>query len=198
MAKNIYTSYDFNGNQIKGVADGVLANDVASKGQVDAGVVEAKAYTDSKIEGLGTYVGQLDPTGGLPTVGSGEAGAIDKGDWWYINQTGTLLGVEVHKGDRLQASINNPNTTDNTVANTDFIILETFHYSAIRYEVTNLTLTAGVPVDIIHNLGEKYVHVTLVDSLDDNRIDLDVNYVDDNTVKVLSNVTATVNGVITI
>ena len=198
MAKNIYTGYDFNGNQIKGIADGVLATDAASKGQVDAGVVEAKAYTDSKIEGLGTYVGQLDPATGLPTAGSGASGAIDKGDWWYINATGTLLGVEVHKGDRLQASIDNPDTADNTAANTDWILLEAFHYGAIRYEVTNLTLTAGVPIDIVHNLGEKYVHVTLVDSLDDNRIDLDVNYVDDNTVRVLANVTATVNGVITI
>lgn len=198
MAKNIYTGYDFNGNKIEGVADGVLATDVSTKGQLDTGIAEAKAYADSKIEGLGEYVSQLDPNTGLPTVGSGEAGAIDKGDWWFINQTGTLLGVTVHKGDRLQAAIANPDTTDNTASNTDFFLLQGMMSDVIRYEVNALTLTAGVPTDIAHNLGEKYVHVTLVDALDDNRIDLDVNYVDENTVRVMSNVSATVNGVVTI
>lgn len=124
MAKNIYTSYEFNGNQITGVADGVNADDVSTKGQLDAGIAEAKAYADDAIA--------------------------------------------------------------NIVADT------------IRYEVTSLTLNAGVPEDIVHNLGNKYVQVTLVDALDDNRVDLDVNFVDNNTIRVVSNTTVTVNGVISV
>lgn len=46
MAKQIYQSFDFNGNVINGVAAGVSATDVANKGQVDAAIVTAQAYTD--------------------------------------------------------------------------------------------------------------------------------------------------------
>lgn len=197
MAKNIYTSYDFNGNKIEGVADGVLATDVANKGQLDLGVAEAKAYTDSKIEGLGTYVGQLDPSLGLPTSGSGVEGAIDKGDWWYISTNGTLLGIPVHKGDRLQASIDNPDTVDNTSANTDWFVLHTFHEDDLRYPINALSLTADTPINVNHGLGYRYVHVTLVDETG-NRIDADVNYVDENNLTITSSNTIVANGVVTI
>lgn len=197
MAKNIYTSYDFNGNKVQGVADGTLATDAANKGQLDAGVAEAKAYTDSKIEGLGEYVGQLDPSLGLPTSGSGVDGTIDKGDWWYINTNGNLLGIAVHKGDRLQASVSSPDTSDNTSSNMDWFVLHTFHEADLRFPINNLTLTADTPINVNHGLGYRFVHVTLVDTAG-NRIDADVNYVDENNLTITSNTTIVASGVVTI
>lgn len=197
MAKQIYQSFDFNGNVINGVAAGVAANDVANKGQVDAAIVTAQAYTDSKIEGLGEYVAQLDPASGLPTVGSGAGGAIDKGDWWYINDTGTLLGVAVHKGDRLQAAVDNPDTVDNSVSNTDFFLLQNFHVADARYEIPSTSLVADTPETITHSLGYRFVNVVVVDTLGEP-VDVNVIYVDENSLTLTANTAVTITGVVSI
>lgn len=80
MVKNIYTDYEFNGGKISGIADGVNASDAVNKSQLDAQDTALRAYIDAEILGLGAFVDELDPSLGLPTAGSGAAGAIDGGD----------------------------------------------------------------------------------------------------------------------
>lgn len=197
MAKQIYQAFDFNGNLINGIADGILATDAANKGQVDEALAVAQAYTDSKIEGLGEFVAQIDPASGLPTVGSGAGGAIDKGDWWFVNTHGTLLGVAVHPGDRLQAAVSNPDTADNTEANTDFFILHTFHIEDSRFEISNTSLIPDTPTTITHNLGYRFVNVVVTDTLGEP-VDVNVVYVDENSLTLTANVAVTVTGMVSI
>lgn len=45
------------------------------------------------VGGTPSYVGDHDPTGGLPTTGSGEGGAIRKGDRWRISVAGSIPGL---------------------------------------------------------------------------------------------------------
>ncbi|MGL5750206.1 MAG: hypothetical protein ACRCXT_06740 [Paraclostridium sp.] len=194
--KNIYVGYDFGTNEIK-VANGTTATSATNKGQLDAGILEAKAYTDSKIQNLGEYVGKINPTAGLPTTGSGALNEIDKGDWWYIEAEGNLLGVPVHVGDRLQALINDPDTSDNTSANTGFVVLHTYHPEDGRYTISNLALTANTEKTINHGLGYRFVQVSVAD-VDGNKVDLDVKYVDESNLKLTSSATVNVWGVISI
>lgn len=196
VTKNIYVNQNLNGNTISGLGNAVNAQDAATKGQLDTKETEIKSYVDSKVENLGEYVGTLVPTA-LPTTGSGAGSIIDKGDWWYISQNGTLLGVAVHKGDRLQASVSNPNTSTNDATNTDFFILHNYDDSQSRYEISNLSLVADTPLIITHNLGYKIVQVSVIDS-NNKKIDVDVEYVDNNNLKLTSNQNITVWGVVSL
>lgn len=196
--KQIYVGHDYNGNKITNVADGVGATDVVNKGQLDAGVVEAKAYTDAKIEGLGEYVSKIDPVNGLPTVGSGTAGAIDRNDWYYIESNGTLLGVAVHKGDRLQALVDNPDVTTNDATNTDWNILHSWHIEDSRYEIVGLSLIADTPETITHNLGYKFVQTSFALTSSGKKVELDIAYVDENTITIESNISITIDGIISL
>ena len=156
--KNFYYDMNLNGGTITGIANGVNATDVATKGQLDAQDTTLRAYIDAEILGLGAFVGEFDPSLGLPTSGSGAEGAIDKGDWWYISSDSSLLGAPVHKGDRLQAMIDNPNTTNNTGTNTDWKVLHSYHEAdaagnAVDVQVNyvdenNLTLTSNTSVTV--------------------------------------------------
>lgn len=67
------------------------------------------AALESTIADLGVLVGGFDASSGaLPTTGSGESSAIDKGDYWKITVAGTLSGIgQLKVGDVLIASINN-------------------------------------------------------------------------------------------
>lgn len=195
--KNIYVDYDFKGNKVKGIADGTVSTDAATKGQLDTLDTALRAYVDGEILGLGAFVGELDPSTGLPTVGSGASNAIDQGDWWYISSPGTLLGVSVHKGDRLQAMVDTPDTSTNTAANTDFKVMHTYHEEDGRYSIDNLALTANVASTINHGLGYKFVQVTVANA-DGNRIDVDVDYVDENNLTITSNQAVTVYGVVSV
>lgn len=195
MAKEIYQSYNFNGNLVSGIADGVAVTDAANKGQVDDALLEAKTYTDSKIEGLGEYAGTHDPALGLPTVGTGASGAIDKGDWYYITGTGTLLGVTVRKGDRLQAAVANPDTITNDGTNVDWFILHSFNEEDTRFEIVSTDLLANTPATITHNLGHRFVNVIVSDALG-NPVDVYVNYVDENSLTLTSNIAVTIVGAV--
>ena len=197
MAKKIYTDYDFRGNTVTGIANASGASDAVNKSQLDAQNTELRAYIDGQILGLGEFVGEIDPSNGLPTTGSGAAGTIDAQDWWYINTGGTLLGVSVHKGDRLQAMIPNPDTTDNTAANTDFKLLHTYHGADSRFPLSNLALTANTPLNINHGLGYRFVQVAIADSTG-NKVDVEVNYVDENNLTLTATENLTVYGVISI
>jgi hypothetical protein len=195
--KNFYYDMNLNGGTITGIADGVNATDAATKGQLDAQDTALRAYVDAEILGLGSFVDELDPSLGLPTAGSGAAGAIDGGDWWYISAEGTLLGIPVHKGDRLQAMVDNPDTDDNTGTNTDWKVLHSYHEADSRFPITNLELTADTPETINHGLGYKFVHVTVADAAGD-AVDVQVNYVDENNLTLTANTTVTVSGVVSI
>lgn len=58
---------------------------------------------------LGEFAGDHDAsTGALPTVGSGIAGAIDKGDYWYVTTAGTITGfATMNIGDVIFARVAN-------------------------------------------------------------------------------------------
>lgn len=195
--KDIYVNYDFNANKVTGLADGTTSTDAINKGQLDAQNTALTNYIDNKILGLGAFVGEADPGNGIPTAGSGEAGAIDKGDWWHFTGEGTLLGVSVHKGDRLQAMVDDPDTTTNTAANTDWKILHTYHEADGRYSIDNISLVANTANTITHGLGYKFVQVTVADA-DGKRIDVEVDYVDENTLTLTANQNVTVYGVVSI
>ena len=156
-----------------------------------------RAYIDAEILGLGAFADEFDPSLGLPTSGSGAEGAIDKGDWWYISSDGSLLGAPVHKGDRLQAMIDNPNTTNNTSTNTDWKVLHSYHEADGRFAINNLALVADTPSTVNHGLGYKFVHVSVADAAGD-AVDVQVNYVDENNLTLTSNTSVTVNGVVSV
>lgn len=195
--KDIYVNYDMNANKVTGLADGTNATDAATKGQIDTLDTNLRAYIDGEILGLGAFVGEHDPGNGIPTAGSGASGAIDKGDWWHFTGEGTLLGVSIHKGDRLQAMVDNPDTTTNTAANTDFKVLHTYHEADGRYSIDNISLVANTAYTVNHGLGYKFVQVSVAD-VDGKRIDVEVDYVDENNLTLTSNQNVTVWGVVSI
>lgn len=130
-------------------------------------------------------------------IDTGAAGAIDGGDWWYISAEGTLLGIPVHKGDRLQAMVDNPDTADNTAANTDWKVLHSYHEADSRFSIDNLALVADTPATVNHGLGYKFVHVSVADATGD-AVDVQVNYVDENNLTLTANTSVTVSGVVSI
>lgn len=195
--KNFYYDMNLNGGTITGIANGANATDAVTKGQLDAQDTALRAYIDAEILGLGAFVGELDPSLGLPTAGSGAAGAIDGGDWWYISSDGSLLGIPVHKGDRLQAMVDTPDTEDNTAANTDWKVLHSYHEADSRFSIDNLALVADTPATVNHGLGYKFVHVSVADATGD-AVDVQVNYVDENNLTLTANTSVTVSGVVSI
>ncbi|MGL5748888.1 MAG: hypothetical protein ACRCXT_00055, partial [Paraclostridium sp.] len=100
-------------------------------------------------------------------------------------------------GDRLQALADDPDTTNNTASNTGFVVLHTYHPEDGRYAISNLTLTANVEQTINHGLGYRFVQVSVADA-DGNKVDLDVKYVDESNLKLISSATVNVWGVISI
>lgn len=60
-----------------------------------------------------SFRGGWDPVGGLfpSTGGTGTAGAIEKGNWWYITVLGTLNGQPVEPGDWITAVVDTPGQT---------------------------------------------------------------------------------------
>lgn len=164
MAQKITTSYDW-GNLPISVGEGTETNHVLNKGQVDTLVstTETNAnnytdskdsatrnYVDSKIEGLGEYVTTLNPNMGLPTVGTGAGGAIDKNDYWIFSEDGNILGEDVHKWEKLIANVSNA-TIDN-----DFRIEHAPHTDDTRHQFTG-TL---VPATVQEVLGSYTIGVT--------------------------------------
>jgi len=81
-------------------------------------VNEAKAYADSIVLGLLDDRGSFTPSGSYPDAGgSGAAGAIMKGDVWYITGLGagvnnTVGSQTVKDGDTVRALSDNPGQTN--------------------------------------------------------------------------------------
>jgi hypothetical protein len=72
-----------------------------------------KTYIDNSVAGLLNDRGNHDASGNtFPTTGgSGTAGAIRKGDSWYVSVAGTLGGVAVNIGDNFRAKQDTPGQT---------------------------------------------------------------------------------------
>lgn len=72
-----------------------------------------KAYADGLVVGLVDDRGNWDASGNLfpATGGSGAAGAILKGDLWYVSVPGTLGGKAVQVGDSFRAMTDSPGQT---------------------------------------------------------------------------------------
>lgn len=197
MAKKIFTALDLQLNKLQNVAAATAANEATNKGQVDTLIQEAKDYAAGLVEGLGEFVGYWDPANGLPTTGSGTAGSIDKNDWWRISANGTLLGADIHKDARLQASVSNPDTVTNDATNTDWYVMDNHSIENDRYVISAETLAGGVEKVITHNLGQKYVQVLITDT-SDNVIDADIRLIDANTIGITANSNVSINGIVSL
>lgn len=76
-------------------------------------VQAAKAYMDALVVGLIDDRGNYNASGNVfpSSGGSGTAGAILKGDLWFISVGGTLGGVLVNVGDQVRALTDTPGQT---------------------------------------------------------------------------------------
>ena len=105
-------------------------------------VQAVKTYADSLVAGLlddrGSYNASVNT---FPTTGgSGTAGAVLKGDFWYVSVAGTLGGVAVNVGDSFRALVDSPAQTS-----TNWSILEG-NLGFVPYNSTN-------PAGYTSNLG---------------------------------------------
>jgi hypothetical protein len=84
-----------------------LSNTYTARSLVD------KAYVDNLLVGMLDDRGSYDASVNLfpSTGGSGIAGAILKGDMWYISVAGTLGGSSVNIGDSFRALVDTPGQT---------------------------------------------------------------------------------------
>jgi hypothetical protein len=85
----------------------------AVKSYADARETAAKAYADALVVGLVDDRGNYDASGHVfpSSGGSGTAGAILKGDLWFVSVGGTLGGVAVAIGGQVRALVNTPGQT---------------------------------------------------------------------------------------
>ena len=76
-------------------------------------LLSTKAYVDSMLVGLVRDRGTHDASSNVfpSTGGSGDAGAIRKGDLWYVSVAGTLGGTSVNVGDSFRALTDAPGQT---------------------------------------------------------------------------------------
>lgn len=123
--KNIYVNQDFNKQEIQNVSIEKLANDPSGLGLyagriwVNTTDLRTKWYDGvaihtlahkSDLEAFGALVSLHDASTGIPTVGSGDAGAIRKGDYWIISVGGTITGLSgnsaiLQAGDLIYAAV---------------------------------------------------------------------------------------------
>jgi hypothetical protein len=84
-----------------------------SQAPTTANGIVNKAYADGLVVGLLNDRGSHNASINLfpSTGGSGVAGAIMKGDLWYISVAGTLGGAAVNIGDSVRALVDAPGTT---------------------------------------------------------------------------------------
>ena len=77
-----------------------------------------KSYVDSAVVGLLDDCGNYDASGDVypSSGGSGDAGAILKGDLWIISVAGTLGGVSVTASDQIRALCDTPGQTSSNWA----------------------------------------------------------------------------------
>jgi len=110
--QNAVTGYVSNHSQLKSN----LSNDgtfSANSPTLYPSQQAAKTYTDGLVVGLLNDRGSYNASSNVypSTGGSGTAGAILKGDIWYINTAGTLGGTSVSVGASVRALANSPAQT---------------------------------------------------------------------------------------
>jgi hypothetical protein len=90
-----------------------LSGSYDSLGSAATAEANAKAHADSLVVGLYDDRGNYDASGNVfpSSGGSGAAGAVLKGDVWYISVAGTLGGVPVIVGDSVRALVDAPGQT---------------------------------------------------------------------------------------
>jgi hypothetical protein len=123
---------------------------------------EAKDYADSIVIGLLDDRGSFTPAGSYPTTGgSGTAGAIMKGDVWYITGLGsgvtsTIGSVDVKNGDTIRALTNTPGQT---AANWGVMIspVTTINTGAILYVATTGSDTDTTRASHIGNINKPFL-----------------------------------------
>ncbi len=111
---------DGNYIRVKGSA-ATASNEFVVKSQLDAVNALAGGYSSY-------YYDPALPLSQLAGQGSGDAGAILYSDTFKVGGTNasfTLFGIQVETGDLISALIAGADTTDATVANVDWIVIET-------------------------------------------------------------------------
>ena len=93
-------------NNISNSASSVSASDLMTAQAIQTAI--GNAITTGKL-----YRGDWDASGNtFPTTGgTGDGGAIEAGNWWYISVAGTLAGQPVDPGDQIFARVDNPGQT---------------------------------------------------------------------------------------
>jgi hypothetical protein len=96
-------NFSMAGYKITGLGTPTNATDAVNKEYVDQQVA-------STISATGVFVGDWGGPG-YPTVGSGDGGLIQKGDWWRISSVFALGSEQLEVGDALFSKQNSPGTT---------------------------------------------------------------------------------------
>ncbi len=147
-------------NQLTNVADPISATDAANK-----------QYVDGLVVGLLDDRGSYDASSNLypATGGSGTAGAILKGDIWYISVPGTLGGTAVVVGDSVRALADAP---AQTVGNWDILatgigfVPENVNNKASDFSVVNNVLYPTVQAVNVAITAKKVTRETPVGIID--------------------------------
>ena len=111
---------------IVGTKEIITSSGTISSSSTDNQVPTALAVNNAinaAITAMGVFVGDFDASSGaLPTTGSGESGAICKGDYWRVSVAGTISGLtpaaDLEVGDVLVAKANAASTA------ADFFVLQ--------------------------------------------------------------------------
>jgi 6-phosphogluconolactonase len=106
--------------------------------------------TLSNVVGLLNDRGSYDASGNTypATGGSGAAGAILKGDLWYISVAGTLNGILLNVGDTVRALMNTPGQTN---GNWDILLVASGN-AATATKLLNIITIDGVNFDGTANI----------------------------------------------
>ena len=114
-----------------GTASHNNTGDFDAAGAATAAFNSAKSYADSIVSSSILDQGNWDASvGTFPVVGSGIAGAVMKGNYWFVSVIGTLGGTAVNVGDTIRAIVDTPGQTS-----TNWVITHT----GISYTPENQT-----------------------------------------------------------
>lgn len=150
---NTFTNKSFDANAVGNSISNLEVSDFAVSALADnlaAGTAQQlavatviKDYIDGRVASLGQLVGQFDASSGnLPTEGSGEAGAIVKGDYWRVSTAGDIVGLgHLEIGDALVASANDASDA------ADYFVLQANITDAVTSSVTSSVSNSIVRYD---------------------------------------------------
>ncbi len=200
--KNLYVDLDLNEQSLLNAKVQPVATDPASPaaGRVwhnnvngrlawsDGTNIRYAAHLDD-LEQLSAYVGAHDASGGIPSAGSGEAGAIRAGDRWYASVAGTIVGVigsdVIEVGDMIVA------TVDGAAAAADFLVIQT-NIDVSALPSTEVLTLASLPANTATAIGTGFTTLHSVQVWDSANEDITSGVVVDRAARDLeSNVALT-------